>query len=224
MFLINFMDTRAVDETVQIREIIDRAMSRLNTCMPGVILSFNSSTQLCTVQPSIQLKVLKDAKVSYIDLPVIINVPIVIPFASTSGYALTLPLQAGDSCLILFSQRAIDHWLANDGVQPPEPGISSRHHHLTDALVFPAPISKPNVLANWNNEGIEIRNTDRSIRIHVGVDSVELVAGTTQIIIDSNGESTLTTGTSLTIDCPSVTLTGNLDVEGTVTADDFIEV
>lgn len=181
------MDTRTADQATQYKEMIDRAMARANTCVPGVIESFDDATQTCTVVPAIQMKVQVDEVVTYVDLPPIINAPLIFPFASTAGFALTLPVRAGDPCIILFSQRALDNWHQLGGVQPPEEGEGVRHHDLTDALVMMAASPLTNVLGSWEAGGIEIRNRARNSRVTVKDDSVVAQVGNANMTVTATG-------------------------------------
>lgn len=194
------MDARIVDEAAQLRESIDRALARMNTCIPGIIVSFDPETQTATVQPAVQAKTYIDGESGVASLPQIINAPLIFPFAIGAGFALTLPVSKGDPCVILFGQRSIDNWHDKGGIQPSEEGISSRHHDLTDALVMLAAPPTPNVLGDWDSEGIVLRNTAGSSKVTVYDDSI-VVQNATEVIIDT----------------PKTTITGELIVEGLAT-------
>lgn len=191
------MDNRLGDETSEIKEIIDRALARINTCIPGVIDSFDGETQTATVIPAVSMKTFIDDKESVLEFPPIVNAPLVFPFASTAGFALTLPIRRGDPCIILFSQRSIDNWHDRGGIQPSESGVGTRHHDLTDALVFMAASPVPDVLGEWEGQGIQIRNRDKTSKVTVFNEKV-VIDNTTEVIIDT----------------PKTTITGTLTVNG----------
>ena len=194
------MDVRIADENTQLRESIDRAMSRMNTCIPGIIQSFDAATQTVEVLPAIKMRTVIDDIISHQDHPVIIYVPLVFPHVANFG--ITFPVAAGDECLLVFSQRAIDNWHDLGGVQPPDSNaIGCRHHDLTDAFAILAPASVPNVFGAWNTNDLEIRN-----RSH-----------TTIITVKNNGEVNITAPTSVTITSPTVHITGDLNVDGDIT-------
>lgn len=191
------MDNRLGNESSQMQEVIDRALARLNTSIPGIIDSFDGESQTATVIPAIAMKTFIDDKEGILEYPPIINAPIVFPLASTAGFALTLPIKRGDPCLILFSQRSIDNWHDKGGIQPSEAGVASRHHNLTDAIILLAASPMPGVLGEWEGKGIQIRNRDKSSKVTVYDDKV-VIDNTTEVIIDT----------------PETTITGNLTVEG----------
>jgi hypothetical protein len=158
--------------------------------MPGVIDSFDSATQTATVLPAIKMRINIGGETSYTDYPPIVNVPVAFPFATTAGFALTLPVKKGDSCLLIFSQRGIDNWHELGGIQPPEEGIGSRHHDLTDAIAIFAPSPLSDVLGSWEADGIELRNRAKDSRITLKDDTITLSrGGTTLTMTDSTIES-----------------------------------
>ena len=139
---------------------------RVNTTIPGQIVSFDG-VSTATVIPAIKMRTYIDEVEGFKELPPLYNVPVIVPFVSVAGFALTLPIRAGDPCLIHFSQRAIDNWHERGGIQPPEEGEGSRHHDLTDAFVTFAPVPLPQVFSAWEANGIELRNRARTSRVTV---------------------------------------------------------
>lgn len=208
------MDNRIVDEANQTKEIIDRALARMNTCIPGVIDSFDGNTQTATVIPAISMKTFIDNKEGVLEFPPIINAPIVFPFAITAGFALTLPVRRGDPCIILFSQRSIDNWHDKGGIQPSEDGIGARHHDLTDAIVLMAASPSPNVLGEWEAEGIQIRNRDKTSTSTVYDDRIVLDRAGTSTITVFETKVVIKTTVEVIIDTPKTTITGTLTVNG----------
>ena len=177
------MDNRLGSKASEMKEIIDRALARMNTCIPGVIDSFDGETQTATVIPAVSMKTFIDDKEGVLEFPPIVNAPIVFPFASNAGFALTLPIRRGDPCIILFSQRSIDNWHDKGGIQPSEDGVATRHHDLTDAIVLMAASPIPDVLLEWEGQGIQIRNRDKTSTATVYDD---------KIVLDKSGTSTIT--------------------------------
>ena len=207
------MDLLIADQATQFKEMIDRGLSRLNTCVPGVVESFNPATQTCSVVPAIQMKVQIDGETSYVTLPTIINAPLIFPLASTAGFALTLPVRAGDPCIILFCQRAIDNWVAEGGISRPEEGVGVRHHDLTDALVMLAAAPSPDVLGAWEPAGIEIRNRAKTSRVTVRDLVVDVMVGATSIVVSAAGTITATAALAV-INAPLTQINGDLVVAG----------
>ena len=222
------MDNRAGNETTQLQETIDRMLSSVNTCIPGIIESFDPATQTASVVPAVGLKTYIDGKVETLPLPKIINVPLVYPFAITKGFALTLPVCKDDPCLLFFSQRAIDNWHDTGGFVTTEPdGVSSRHHDLTDAFVMLAASPIPDVLGAWESNGIEIRNRPHDSRVTVHDENIEIVRGATSIVLTNDSITMVTshvhvTASDMTIDVPTTTWTGDINLTGKLAASGLI--
>ncbi|EKN3638181.1 Gp138 family membrane-puncturing spike protein, partial [Yersinia enterocolitica] len=98
--------------------IADSIATQLRVAMPGIIQSFDADTVTCTVLPAIKGN---DSGVSgdreSADLPLLVDVPVIFPRGG--GCTLTFPIKAGDECLLIFSDRCIDFWWQNGGVQEP---------------------------------------------------------------------------------------------------------
>lgn len=159
-----------------------RLAGQMRSCMPGVIKSFDPKTNRCTVQPGIKLKVTKGDKIEYQDMPEIPNVPLVVPSSGQGGFALTMPIKEGDTCMLNFSDRALDNFLQDgESVNPGDPTTeltsSPRSHHLSDAICTPGFIADPQVLPEWNNENIEFRDKDRKMFNTLGPDGLEMTDG-----------------------------------------------
>ena len=99
------------------------AAIKTRVCMPGIIQSFDAAAQTVTVQPALREKMLVDGDEYWIDIPLLVDVPIVVPRAG--GYALTLPIQAGDECLVVFGDMCIDGWWQSGGVQNQVLGLAA---------------------------------------------------------------------------------------------------
>ena len=190
------MDLRLVqgNKDTQLKEILDRALSMLNTGLPGVVISFDPSTRTCEVQPGIQMKVTEGGTTSFESLPLIVNAPVELPYVSVAGFYITLPIRAGDPCWIKFSQRAIDNWFAEGGIQPPGDGdaVGCRHHDLTDAVITFAPSTLSDVLADWEANGIELRNRARTSRVTIKDTTVTVAVGTSVFTVSSDGTISIT--------------------------------
>ena len=151
-------DEAAVDDpSAAIGAHIDERVLDLHTCLPGRIVSFDSDSQTAKVQPTIQRIFAQQGPVN---LPQLVDVPVCFP--GGGDYFLTFPVQGGDECLLLFSERAIDFWWQNGGVQLP---AEYRTHDLSDAFAIVGVNSKPRKLASLRMDGPEIRTRDGSHRL-----------------------------------------------------------
>lgn len=202
------MDRSYGDSIFQTRELFDQQMKRINTAIPGVITAFNPDNQTCSVTPAIRARTFVNNVQEDIDLPELHLVPLVFPFATVSGMALTLPVNAGDSCLLVFSQRCIDNWWQQGGVQSPENWVTdkgavlgARHHDLNDGFAILCGGPLPSVLGSWCSDGIEIRNRARTVRMTVRDSGVE-VDGPVTFLEDVEFKKTVTVNEGSTLSGP----------------------
>ncbi len=104
-------------------------LTSLNCHLLGKIISFDATKQTASVQIQ-QTKILPDG--STVPYPLLTDCPV--QFPSGGGAFLTLPVAAGDSCLVLFHDTDIDNWFETGNVAQPN---SVRSHSLSDGLVIP---------------------------------------------------------------------------------------
>lgn len=112
-----------------LKNVVRSDRLELNTCLPAKVESYDASTQTCVVQPSLKRTSMKGEIVSR---PKIHNVPVIFP--RTASYGISFPIAAGDSVLLVFSQRSLDDWIdkgTEDAVN------DARLHDITDAIAIP---------------------------------------------------------------------------------------
>lgn len=194
-------------ETMQ--SLIDAAVDRRYFIRPGVIVEFDAATNLAKVRPAIKAKEVVDGKADYVQLPKIIRVPVVVPYAQTAGLCLTLPLRPGDECVLLFSDVFIDEFVKRGscGGECAAPECCGgdnltthvRMHDLTDAICLPGVISQPCKLPEWNTDAIELRNKDRTAFISLNEDTCITVKTTGSVAIECDGAMKFAAGENVTV-------------------------
>lgn len=205
-------------------DLIRRIILEVNTSIPGEIVSFNPANQTATVQPCVRSVVINiKGEKRNLTLPIIASVPVMFPYSTTSGFSITYPVQKGDQCLIIFSQRCIDNWLAygsvQDGVEPDRP----RAHDLADAIAIVGLIPNPSAISSFQTDGVEIRNKDRKVHAKVTDTNVELISNDVSTHIKPDGvyintktvqADFLTSGDVLLTASGNIvaTVTGNVDI------------
>ncbi len=114
-----------------------RSLLDVHVSMPGRIESYDAAKQEASVQPLIKVALADGSEAS---LPVINQVPVIWPRGG--GAILSFPLQAGDTVLLVFSERSLDEWLQQGGELAPD---DPRSHDLSDAVAIPGlyPFSEP---------------------------------------------------------------------------------
>ncbi|HBY4198592.1 TPA: phage baseplate protein [Klebsiella pneumoniae] len=184
-----------LQETLE--RVKDKSVANARTALPGVILSFDPDTVTCSValcsKSSKPVPYEDISKTESMDFPMLVDLPVVFPRGG--GVTLTFPLAEGDECLVVFSDRCIDFWWQNGGVQEL---VDWRSHDLSDAFVIPGPQSQAKKISGISTTAAQLRTDDGSAFI-------ELAAG---------GGITATTTGNATINAPEIVLNGNVTING----------
>lgn len=140
-----------------VKTIIDKQLSDIHTCLPAQVEKYDYSTHMADVKPLLK-KTFKDGEI--LSMPVIPNVPVQYP--RTPEAILHLPLNKGDTGIVLFSERSLDVWLSKGGdVETGDP----RKFDLTDAIFIPGiyPFSENSIIDN--NDDVQLVYRGTGIRI-----------------------------------------------------------
>jgi hypothetical protein len=159
------------DQEAAMAARLEALAANINTCMPGIVRSFDESTQTVTVQPAIRRIFVGRGPV---DLPILVDVPV--KFPRGGSFVLTFPVAKGDECLLSFSQRCIDFWWQHGGVQLPG---EYRMHDLSDAFADVGYSSQPNVVRSIRMDAVELRSLDGSNRIALCADGSIILGAAT---------------------------------------------
>ena len=151
----------------------------LRVSIPAIVVAnqdgnaFNADLQTVSVQPAIQEVIRKSAVPTLTTLPILDDVPFVIPRAG--GWSLTLPIAIGDECLVVFADLGIDMWWQNGGVQKQPDGVLYRHD-IGDALAIFGPTSKPRALPDYSATSAQLRSDDGTVVISLSPGSISITA------------------------------------------------
>lgn len=113
---------------------ITARLSSVRTACPGIIQGYDGASQMASVAISFYSR---DDSGELIDPMVITSVPVFV--LSGGGAAITMPIQAGDPCLLLFSERSIDAWKFSNGQLVPPSGnnlAGFSTHNMCDAMAL----------------------------------------------------------------------------------------
>ena len=196
------MNDNRAKQTRMIRTVFRELLKDVCTCVPGHVLAFDQGRQLAQVQVGIQRVDINNASFT---VPPIIEVPVCFP---GGDFAMEYQIDPGCEGLIHFSQRCVDGWLQSGGVAANPIG---RFHNLQDALFMPGYRSLPNVLPDFQNNGIRLRNetgdqfawlkNDGSIAVENAAGHIRIAADGTVTIngatITPAGDVVSATGVSL---------------------------
>lgn len=139
---------------------ISSALMDVHTSMPAIIMSYDANTRTITAQPAIQ-RVFTDGEgiSGPMNLPPCVDVPVIFP--GSGAYEITFPINEGDECLLLFSERCIDSWFVSG-----EPNVPAdyRQHDLSDAIAIVG-LKSLNKATPTDNAGMNIGNATNKIAI-----------------------------------------------------------
>lgn len=165
-------------ENEMFRTMGDGWKSALRVACPGIIQSFNPTEQTVTVQISLRELVRKENGAhEWVTISPLLDVPIVIPHAG--GYSITMPINAGDECLVIFSDMCIDAWFTYGGIQNQ---LELRRHDLSDAFAILGIWSQPNKIKNYSVDSMQIRNKKGDAYIELKNNDINIVGNKVNII------------------------------------------
>lgn len=147
--------TRFDDSDEVLASLADAVQMRIRTAIP-VMLTEDSDGHVVSLQPLVKgTRRQPDGSVGYIDLPLLTGVPI--QHASGGGVTITLPHKQGNTGLAIISDRSLDAWQQQGGVQQQ---IDARMHNLADAIYIPGIRADPQRLKDVSTTSTQIRSDD----------------------------------------------------------------
>jgi hypothetical protein len=192
--------------------VFESLISDVHTALPGRIEKYEFATQKAQVKPLIKRKYL-DGEV--LDLPVLVNVPVVFPRTKKSG--ITFPLSKGDGVLVIFTERALERWKSSGGDS--EPG-DRRKFDLSDGIAIPGCFSFKDANLASNNEDLEIHHNGFKIVIKkdgkiqvLGSGGVDLVKVLDDWMTQMQATTTVVTGAAGVISPASIGLMQVIQLE-----------
>lgn len=194
----------------------------INTSYPGHIYNFDPATQTCEVQLAIENLFIGYSN-AYTLQPKQRLQQVPVQFIQGGGWSLTHPVPDGTPCYVHFSQRGIDHWLAEnkseagleDGL--PAPAFSQLFsHNAAVCTIGNQPI--PKVIGAFAGDVTELRNADRSQRITMhGNGKIEVITGAAKIVITKDSKIEVNVTSEAIVKAPKITLDGDTTVTKSLT-------
>jgi len=157
-----------------IQNAIAKGFARAHFGLVCKVERYDKDLQQVDVQPLVQQpKVNEEGETEYVTVPVIPNVPV--GFPSAGGYRITLPIQRGDTCLVLFHDFSLDTWLAVGGIVSPD---DPRRNDMSDGIALfgvrsfndPIPNVPPEGMSIGKDDGPQVNITGSEIRAGEGAE------------------------------------------------------
>jgi Phage protein Gp138 N-terminal domain len=176
------------------------------SAVPGIIESVNYDEQTVSVQPAIQgvlLQTEADGTQIFTDvtLPLLVDVPLMFPCGG--GFALTLPVQVGDECLVILSTKCIDGWWQSGNVSPQ---LDFRVNDLSDGFCMLAPKSLPNTIPSISPDTAQFRTLDGNTYVEITSNKINVVSAS-DVNITATGNTNITASGDLNVNAENMTLT-----------------
>lgn len=217
------------DEALRIQ--IDRELIKKERAMPCVVEAVSADGTTVDVIVAISKETVIEGQRLPLGDRVIRGVPIKLYGSTTLGLFVCPPIRPGDDGEIIAMDRALDNWQHGEGVQMPPPMQTPRHGDFTDGMFYPGAQRAGGAIDNFPTDALTLQNRtgttvlslkDGEIKAKVG--GVEITLTPAGIAINGN-----ITHTGDNFQTGNYALQGNLGqqgnqiVDGTVTANDFIE-
>lgn len=176
-----------------VNDLVDKTLIGMNICLPAKIVSYDKATQYATVQ--VQLKQKRNGVL--VNRPPIPNVPVKHPRANGGKAFIHMPLKTGDDVTLVFSQRSLDNWKTQGGMQDP---ADPRKFNFTDAYALIGGSSIPDAFSPTTDDSIEIVNGSSSLvvtpdgKFQLKNDTAELVQVLQKVVQTLSTASTLAGG------------------------------
>lgn len=197
---------------------------KMSIILPARIVEYFPETQTATIQICIDI-IYSDAVAiseSKAREP-LEEVPV--HTVSGGGWALTMPIKAGDTCLMYFSQQGYDHWLYEDKnvagllANLPKPWLR-RQFSDDDGLALVGFNTLPRAIQQYSANHSQWRNDDTNQMISLNEDlsidinsTVSVTINAPEVVINCETANVNAT-TKLTVDSPESQFTGNVQIDG----------
>jgi len=168
----------------------------LRVAAPGIVQSFDAARQTASVKVAVTENILDPGTLAPTpeEIPLLTDVPVVLYRAG--GYVLTLPIAAGDECLLIFGDSDYSAWWQSGGVQNQ---IVRRRHDLSDSFAIVGLWSQPNAVAGYSTDSVQLRSVDGTRKVEVGADISIAVTG---------AKVNVTSDTEIDVSAPTVKIEG----------------
>lgn len=158
--------------------VINTNNQTINTALPGIIESYDSTTRKATVTPQIIRKYTDGTELEY---KPITGVPVVFFGVNNAGIRLPESEYKGQTCLLIFCQRSIDFWLSKN--EKTIPGNTNKFD-ISDAVA----IIGLNSFKNTDDGGDDLQIFAHGNEINIKSDGDIEIKGGNTITVKSNGD------------------------------------
>ena len=163
---LNVIGEKTNDLSVLMEMVKGDIFFNLNVCLPATVISYDSSKNEVDLQPSIQV-VLTDN--TFLDMPQLFNIPVL--ELGGKGLSVKIPLQAGDTGIVIFCDRDITLFKQEKKNTQPN---TLRKHDLSDGIFIPMRFGNSGATDN-----ISIESADGSTKFEVTTNGINIKGNVT---------------------------------------------
>ena len=217
------LQSRLRNESDFIRALINKIKCDIRCAAPGIIKKFDVAKQTVDVQLVTREKFADQGQMKSFKIPELGDVPICMPRAG--NFIITMPIEVGDECLVVFADTCIDDWFQRGGEENEQ--ITGIRHDLSDAIAICGIWNQKRVIDSYSTDSVQIRNENGDNYIELKDDEVNIkttskinieTSGDTKI--DATGSMDITSSGAMSIESEStvdISGTGNVNIEGQAT-------
>lgn len=139
-----------------VNKVAKKTVSQIHTAVPAVITAFDAGKGLATVQPKAKFKKPNGETMDY---PSIGGVPVVFP--QSQNVTIAFPIKAGDNCLLVFGEKALDYWLYGKETD------TELNFDLSNAIAIPslAPIGNATMQMACDEDAAVVQAGDTVLKV-----------------------------------------------------------
>jgi hypothetical protein len=193
------------------RTMLDAFSRGLRVAAPGIVQSFNPTTQTLTARIAIREQLKINGNLSWVDIPLLVDVPIVV--VGSGDYMCVPSIKKGDECLIIFGDNCMDAWWQSGGIQNQ---AEIRRHDLSDGFAIVGLWSQPKKISDYPTNGIQLRNRSGNVKVELSGTTINIQTGGQvnvnggTVVLAGGGPAVARVGDSIVGTCPHGAVTGTI--------------
>lgn len=162
--------SNAADLETVLREALDARAAEIHTAIPGKVVNYNAELQVADIQPLVKdLYHSESGAMLTRSFPVLPSVPVA--YLRGGGYFLSVPLDVGDTGMLVFSELPIDRWRSTGQESHP---VNARRHGVGNAVFYPGVRPRADALDEDGVDTHMVLGREGGAQVHVKADEVNL--------------------------------------------------
>lgn len=211
----------------EFKDVVERIVQhKINynvyTSVPARIINVDNFEEEQTVDVAFMLNTTYEDGV-IMALPNVLSVPVVFPSAGKG--ILSFPIEVDDTVLLTFSMKSLEEWInaTFDGEEKTISPADDRSHSINDAIAIPGLYTrKTNLKPNGTDVELKLLDDNKEVlsSIKLKPDGDVTVDNAKDVIVNTQGQISITAGTTVTVTNGSGTITlqesGDVDINGAI--------